>query len=261
MDETNSPFRRSGKLAMCLIAPLLGFASSSSAQPPDPDKVQWSLGIAAISSPEPYVGADDDLLVVPVLSVSYKRFFFRGISAGYEVWKKDGFTVEAIARARLAGYDEDDSRFLDGMEDRSKSADLGVELDWQPSRRLGFHLTPVADVLGKSRGQEVGFDIYSPVQLGRIRLEPRVGLLWQSDDFVDYYYGVRPEEARPGRPAYRGKSTVNLGAGVLLFSPIGRHLAFQSFVRIEKLGDEIEESPIVDSSTAVTAFVALSYRF
>lgn len=241
-------------------AVLLSVPAIALAQPPG-DGLRWSLGAAVISSPEPYVGADNETIVVPALSLSYKKFFFRGIVAGYELFERDGFTASAIARARFAGYDADDSRFLSGMEDRRKSADLGLELDWQPSRWVGFQLTPATDVLGRSDGQEVTFDVYVPLRFGPARIEPRVGAIWQSSDFVDYYYGVRPEEARPGRPAFRGESAVHLGAGVSLFTPVARRLVLQSFVRVERLDDKIEESPIVDRKTAVTGFAALSYSF
>lgn len=242
-------------------AAVLLSATAAFAQPPGSDGFRWSLGAAVISSPEPYVGADNDTIVVPALSLSYKRFFFRGIAAGYELVERDDFTAAVIARARFGGYDAGDSPFLAGMEDRRKSADLGLELDWKPSRWVGFQLTPVADVLGRSDGQEVAFELYVPLRYGPARIEPRIGAIWQSSDFVDYYYGVRPEEARPDRPAFRGESTVNLGAGVVLFTPVARRLVLQSFVRVERLGDEIEESPIVDRKTAMTGFAALSYSF
>ncbi|HEX2224316.1 MAG TPA: hypothetical protein VHN15_08925 [Thermoanaerobaculia bacterium] len=58
---------------------------SAEAQPPDTGKPQWSLGIAVISSPEPYLGAGNETIVVPALAVSYKRFYFRGIGAGYRL--------------------------------------------------------------------------------------------------------------------------------------------------------------------------------
>jgi outer membrane protein len=248
------------KLLACVILLLSTTATNTAAQPPDPDEFQWALGAAVINSPEPYVGADDETIVVPALTISYKRFFLRGIAAGFELWERDGFTVEAIARARLAGYDADDSPLLAGMEDRRKSAELGLELDWRVGR-IGFHLTPLVDALGRSDGQEVSFDVYAPFQFGPVRLEPRAGLIWQSAGLVDYYYGVRPEEALPGRPAFEGESTVNLGAGVFLFAPLGRRLVGQSFVKFEQLGDEIQDSPIVSDDTAVTAFAALSYSF
>lgn len=242
---------------LAVLIPVL-IAASAAAQPP---RNGWSLGVAVISSPEPYVGADDETLVVPALSVTAGRFSFRGIAAAWQLGEWGDFEAEALLRARFSGYDAEDSPFLEGMEDRRKSADLGFALTWERERRLGLRLTPAVDVLGRSDGVEVALDAFVPVRLGPARLEPRLGAAWQSADLVDYYYGVRPEEARPGRPAFRGEATVNATAGLFVFTPLSRRLLLQSFLRLERLGPEIEDSPIVADSTALTAFAAVSYRF
>lgn len=242
-------------LAVFLSAP------AAYAQPPASDRPQLALGVAAISSPEPYAGADDDILVVPAISFSYKQFYFRGITAGFRLWESGGFRADAVAQARFGGYDEEDSPALAGMEDRRKSADVGFELRWERERRIGVRLTPLVDALGRSDGQEVGFDVYVPLRFGPVRLEPRAGVEWQSDDLVDYYYGVRPEEALPGRRAFAGEEAFNLTAGLFLFTPLSQRLLLQSFVEYERLDSGIEESPIVDRGSAVTGFAAVSYRF
>lgn len=236
----------------------ISIAACAAAQPP---RNGWSLGVAVISSPEPYVGASDETLVVPALSVTAGRFSFRGIAAAWQLGEWGDFEAEALLRARFSGYDAEDSPFLEGMEDRRKSADLGFALTWERERRLGLRLTPAVDVLGRSDGVEVALDAFVPVRLGPARLEPRLGAAWQSADLVDYYYGVRPEEARPGRPAFRGEATVNATAGLFVFTPLSRRLLLQSFLRLERLGPEIEDSPIVADATALTAFAAVSYRF
>ncbi|HYG61322.1 MAG TPA: MipA/OmpV family protein [Thermoanaerobaculia bacterium] len=250
-----------GRVVAFLSAVLLS-TSSAVAQPPS-DRPQFALGIAAISSPEPYEGADADILVVPAVSFSYKRFYFRGIVAGYRLWESGELSADLIARARarFGGYDEDDSPALEGMESRRKSADGGIELQWERERLLGVRLTPTTDLLDRSGGQQVTLDVYSPWRFGPVRVEPGVGVEWQSEDLVNYYYGVRPEEARPGRPAFEPGSAVNLTAGVFVFTPVSRRLLLQTFLRYERLDSDIEESPIVDEGGALTAFAALSYAF
>lgn len=246
--------------AVAFLSAVLLNTSVAVAQPPS-DRPQLALGIAAISSPEPYEGADADILVVPAVSFSYKRFYFRGIVAGYRLWESGDFSADLIARARFGGYDEDDSSALAGMESRRKSADGGLELEWERERVLGIRLTPTTDLLDRSSGQQVTLDVYSPWRFGPVRVEAGVGAEWQSDDMANYYYGVRPEEARPGRPAYEPGSAVNLTGGVFVFTPVSRRLLLQSFVRYERFDSKIEESPIVDRSGAVTGFAALSYAF
>lgn len=244
------------------LAFLLGLATAAAAlaQPPDPNKPQFALGLAVISSPEPYEGADNETLVVPAISFSYKRFYFRGIYAGFSLLDQSGIEVDLIARPRFGGYDAEDSPFLRGMEDRRISADLGFQMEWE-GERFGLRLTPVTDVLDRSGGQEVAFDVLFPFQRGPFRLEPRIGAVWLSADSANYYYGVRPEEARPGRPAYEPGSTVNLTAGVFGFAPVTRKWVFQGFVNVDRLGGDILDSPIVDQDLGWTAFAGLSYQF
>lgn len=247
------------RLAVAFTAVLL-FSATAFAQPPDTGKPRWSLGVAVISSPEPYVDADSDILVVPAISFEYKKFYFRGIYAGYAFWESGGFQADAVLRPRFEGYEEEDSPFLAGMEDRRLSADLGLSLSWE-GERIGVRVTPVADILDRSGGQEVVFELFSPIRFGPVRVEPRIGAAWQSAGLTNYYFGVRPEEARPGRPAYEPGSAVNLTGGVFVFSPVARRVLFQGFVRVDKLDDAIEESPIVGDGQAVVGFVGLSYAF
>lgn len=244
-------------LAVVLLTLLLA-AADARAQPPGP-RNGWSLGVGVISSPEPYVGAEDELLFIPVLSVTAGRFSFRGIGAAWQLGEWGSFEAEALLRARFGGYEEDDSPFLEGMEDRRFSADLGLELSWE-GEHAGLRLVPAVDVLDRSGGGEVALEVFKPIQLGPIRLEPRAGAAWQSSDLVDYYYGVRPSEARPGRPSYRPGSTVNGTVGLFAFAPLAERVVLQSFLRYEKLGSEIDDSPIVDDDSALTALVGVSYR-
>ncbi len=57
---------------------------------------------------------------------------------------------------------------------------------------------------------------------GQCGILPSVGVVWQSSNMVDYYVGVTPEEARPGRPVFIGHSAVNFRTslfGFFYFTP------------------------------------------
>ena len=244
------------------LAFLLGLATAAAAlaQPPDPNKPQFGLGLAVISSPEPYKGTSNETLVVPNISFAYKRFYLRGIIVGFQLFENDAIELDLIARPRFGGFDEDDSPFLDGMEDRRKSADAGFEVSWE-RERFGLQLTAVSDVLGRNDGQEVTFEITKPLRRGPFRIEPRAGVVWQSEDHVDYFYGVRPDEARPDRPAYEPGDSFSLTAGVFTVAPVTRRIVFQGFARIDRFGSEIKDSPIVDQDYGWIGFAGLSYQF
>ena len=60
---------------------LLIAAPVAAQPPPGASRNGWSLGVAVISSPEPYVDAENETLFVPALSITAGRFSFRGIAA------------------------------------------------------------------------------------------------------------------------------------------------------------------------------------
>lgn len=248
------------RIAFVFLLALPASAAVVTAQPPDPNKPQFGLGIAVISSPEPYKGTSNETLVVPNISFAYKRFYLRGIIVGFQLFENDAIELDLIARPRFGGFDEDDSPFLDGMEDRRESADAGFEMSWE-RERFGLQLTAVSDVLGRNDGQEVTFEVTAPLQRGPFRIEPRAGLIWQSADHVDYFYGVRPDEARPDRPAYEPGDAFSLTAGVFTFAPVTRRIVFQGFARIDRFGSEIKDSPIVGRDYGWIGFAGLSYQF
>lgn len=253
--------RRHTAAALALLACTALPLSPAHAQPPGQDGLSWSLGPGILSSPEPYVGADNEVFPVPLLTVDSKRFFFQGIEGGLHLIDRDGFTLDALASIRFQGYEADDSPFLEGMEDRDDSLDLGLEAAWE-ARRIGFSLKLLADALSESDGQEATAEVYFPLQFGRkLRLEPGVAAVWQSDALVDHYYGVRPVEARPGRPAYEGPSTINGQLKVQAFYFLSQRWMLVGFARLEALGSEIEDSPIVEDSTSYLGFLGVTYRF
>lgn len=78
---------------------------------------------------------------------------------------------------------------------------------------------------------------------------------------MDHYYGVRPEEARPGRPVYEPGSTLNGRLQLQAFYSLAPRWMLVGFLRLESLGREIEDSPIVEDSTSYFGLLALTYRF
>lgn len=254
--------RPSASRLLALLAILAGAAAPLAAQPPAAeDGLRWSLGLGVISAPRPYVGADNQTRVIPLLDLEYRRFYFRGIVAGYRMFERGPFRLEATGRARFSGYEADDSSFLTGMEERRETFELGLNAAWE----LGSYeivASVAADALGRSDGVQAGLELGWGKVYGRGRagLFPSLGLVWQNADFVDYYAGVRPAEARPGRPAYEGRSAVNLGAGLRGFWRLTERARLIGLVRAERLAGEYVDSPIIDSRWGTFGLVAIAYE-
>ncbi len=242
-------------------APL--FAEDEASQPaPKRAAVQWSLGLGVFSSPRPYVGASNSTIAAPLVELSYKRFYLQGIQTGYRLIDTGKLSFDARAGVVFAGLDPEDSPFLEGMSKRKSSIEGGFVMDWKPGT---FRLTTSAftDLLGRSDGQQAALDLSRAWNFNRYRwgLIPSIGFVWQSSSYVDYYYGVTPEEARPDRPPFRGHSAINFRSSLFAHYSLNMRVRLVALIRVQRLDNEIYSSPIVDKRRGIFALLGLTYRF
>jgi outer membrane protein len=238
--------------------------AQSAAQSNNPDKedegIQWSLGGGFVASPRPYIETDPQVIPIPVVGLRYKRWFVQGIRGGYDVLQKGDFTGSLFAQARFRGLEPDSSPFLEGMQPRKKSADGGAEFVYQ-GRPVGFRASFISDILGRSKGQEVSLLAVTGAPLGRVLVLLGAGPRWLSSNRIDYYYGVRNDEVRPGRPAYTGESTWNLDINLTVRVKLSEHWTLFSLVNREGFGSAIRNSPLVGQGAAYSLVTSVTYDF
>jgi len=237
-------------------------AETAPTPPPAQSAFQWSLGIGAFSSPRPYVGAENSQMVAPLIDISYKKLYVQGIQAGYRFFDTEKFSLDARAGIVFNGLDPDDSEYLEGMDKRRSSIEGGFVFVWKPGK---FRLSTAAytDLLGRSYGQQASTDFSRTWTFNRYQwgITPSIGVVWQSSNFIDYYYGVTPEEARPGRPPFSGHSVINFRSSLFGYYFLNMRIRLIGLIRIQRLDNEIIDSPIVDQSRGIFATLGISYRF
>ncbi|SCY40685.1 MipA/OmpV family protein [Thiohalorhabdus denitrificans] len=247
--------RRIGPITLlALAAPALCAAQGPPGQPP------VMVGMGVVASPSPYAGVSSNLTPVPVVNLDLGRFKLRGIQAQYRLWGDRDFRLEAVARPRFQSFRAEDSPALAGMETRRRTAEAGLQL----TRRLGpwrLRAQGVTDLLGRHDGQEVSVEVTYRLGGRRLSVSPGAGMEWASGPFVDYYYGVRPEEARAGRPAYTGTAAWNPYVALVGRARLTGRWGLFAYLRHSWLDDAITDSPIVDRSTSYSGILAISYAF
>jgi len=247
-------------LAMLAPALLPLVPTPATAQPARP-RPPVTVGAAVVASPSPYAGVDEQpLTAVPFLNLELGRFYLRGLEAGYRLGERGPLSVAAVVQPRFQSYHGSDSPALAGMADRRRTAEGGLRARLRTGR-FEAGLRAVGDLLGRHGGQEVTADV--GVRLGGpdLTLSPSAGVTWQSADFVDYYYGVRDGEARPGRPAYTGEAATNRFVGASARLRLAKRWGVFALVRHTWLDDPITASPIVDSDTDSSGVLAVTFAF
>ena len=249
------------KTALPLLAALLAapLAHARPAETDPADEPRWTLGVLAIDRDAPYRQLDEDLLFVPLIRFEGERAYLRGLRGGFRLLERGPLEFSAFLQARGDGYEAADSPYLAGMADRRFSLDGGVALGWRIARLGQFEASAATDLLDRSGGQELEVSWTGLARAGQWRILPSVSLRWQSDDLVDYYYGVRPGEALPGRPAYQGDAAVLPEFAVLATRPFGERWQFFARVGHTWLPGEITDSPLVDDDRRTSVLVGLGY--
>lgn len=252
-------------LALCLILILWTEVSIAQNVPPTPDteegdSFQWSIGGGVVVSPRPYVDSDPEVIPIPVFTARYKRFFFQGIRGGFDFLRNDKWSASVFGQAQFKGLEPGDSSYLEGIETRKKSMDGGLELLYK-GRPVGFRAALLQDMLGRSKGREVSLMATTGAPLGPVLVIFGIGPRWLSQDRADYYYGVRPFEARFDRPSFQGEAGWNWDLNVTTRVKLSSKWSLFALFNREGLNSSTQQSPLLDRGSAYSLVMYVGREF
>ena len=243
--------------------PLLGYLLISICFPLYAGESDITVGAGVGYTDKPYRDYDDDekTAILPILRYEGQHFFIRDTTVGWDFLKNDRLELAIIGKYLADGYDSGDSDFLSGMSDRDASIGVGGLARIQVGN-LGLHLVAVTDVADESDGTQVTTRLDYRIKQGGFSLVPYMSVVWQDDDYNDYYYGVRSSEATSVRPAYSADDDFSYRFGVnLSYRKDGSPWLFTSGIQHEQFGDEIDDSPITNDDNVLSAFIGIGYVF
>ncbi|WP_175574330.1 MipA/OmpV family protein [Teredinibacter haidensis] len=230
-----------------------------------------SVGIAAILSDSPYAGEGARVIPIPLITYQGENFYFRGVTAGWNVVRNESFELSAITKFRFDGFSVNDlgreelaSNGIDYrlLEDRDLALDAGVGMKWK-GEAGEIELELLADVTDTSGGQEASVQYGYPVRLGNGMMTLNLGATWISEDNANYYYGTLDEEVARGVINYRPDAATIAHVGFSYFRPLGNKWSLMALVKYSMLPDEISNSPFIepDTDSTVSALIGISRGF
>ncbi len=247
-------------VAAVLVLSLCGFAFGAEDAGQDANVTSLTLGPGVVMTSKPYKGMDAKAYPIPLIMYKSGRFFISGATAGYRLLAGESWTFDAVGKWRFDGYDEDDSDDLEGMGDRHMTVDIGgafsVFGDWGTLK-----VTALKDALSEYDGEEMSVSYSRTFQEDKLGITPFVGFSWLSNDLADYYYGVRSDETKVGRPAYSAGSGVNWFAGLGTDYKLDEKWSLFAQFSYEWLNNEITDSPIVDDDYEISILAGAMYKF
>jgi outer membrane protein len=224
-----------------------------------------ALGIGIASRQLPYTGVKRDNIPLPL--VFWDSHWLKLDGTGLEVkLARASLSPEQRLSAglrltyQLDGYKASDSPALVGMEDRKSSIWGGVGVTWtNPIAQV--NASWLADLSDHSRGQKLQIQAEHRFAWNNFGITPKLQAQWMDSKVVDYYFGVRQQEALPTRPAYVGTAATSIGAGVRLDYIVGMHHTLFVDLGATHLPNEIKRSPIVDRANPSQIALGYLYRF
>lgn len=216
----------------------------------------WGVGVGAVFMEQGYRGADSETQLFPIVFYQGQNFFWRGPELGYQV--TDNITL--YGEYRFDGFELEDSDYFAGMEERKGTLDVGASFTVD-SEFGELTFSGQADALGEHKGYELGVRFSKGFQLLGGAISPFIEVNYLSDDLVDYYYGVRNSEANAFRPAYQAENTVNYTTGLSGVWVVAERQSIMASLTYTVLGDEIENSPIIEDGESTNLFMGYIYRF
>lgn len=243
-------------LACVGVSSTPAFAQQAGAQQPQ----GWMWGFGVVASQDVYTDFDNRVVPIPIIGYTGEKLRVYGPFIGYELFRESGFTLDAQLVPIFAGYEEDDSAVFTGMDDRDFSYAAGVGLNYNTGSWV-YSLSTNADILGKFDGYQASARIGKRFRINNVMIEPSIGVNYQDSNYVDYYYGVRPEEATAFRSAYNGDSALNTEVRVA----ISTRQFLGGMTRLEVgatfFDDSISDSPLTDDDTALNAMLVYTRFF
>jgi MipA family protein len=226
------------------------------------DGSRWGLGLGISSKKKPYAGVGTDTRVIPL--VSFENRYVRLFGNQFDVKLASQGAIDFSLRTQVSiggGYKGSDSSQLNGMADRKGTIFVGAASTWH-NDIADISAAWLQDASGHSEGSEFKLGAQHSFRLpGRFEVTPHLEYVHFDSRYVDYYYGVRANEATTTRRAYTGKGTSEVQAGVRFGYMLTRHQRFLLDVSEARLGSGITDSPIVNRKSLPELRFGYLYAF
>lgn len=220
---------------------------------------QIGVGLAALVENEGYKDGGTETEPLPVLFYQGDRLRVLGPQLTYRVLGDRRTNIGLRVDYRFDGYDKDDGAIFEGMAERKSGIAAGVA--GQVHVGVGNVYYSLAKSISASKGMYGSVQYGIPVDVAGWTVTPRAGVEFFNAKYADYYFGVRADEARAGRPAYTPGRALNLDLGVDLHRDIGRHHTVFGSVKYRRYDSAIKDSPLMEKSGSPRLNIGYLYRF
>ncbi len=228
------------------------------------DLNDYSIGLAISASQTPYSGGDNSTFAYPYLT-SFRNSAFtddwlllQDGGLGFR-WVKGGWEFGMFGRLQTRGLGTSEAPILSGLDDREWTIEIAPIVGWR-GWPVHVNYKIFTEILGRHDGLVSELEFSLPKEWDRGYLIPGVTLIYQNQEYTNYYFGISPAESLPTRPEYQAGDAFNTELNVRWGYAVTDKWLLSGSFGIEFLDEQISNSPIVDKDSLWSVNVGLAYN-
>ena len=228
-----------------------------------PQKV--TIGLGAYVQTQPYKDVKAIIVPSPVIFFDNSLFYIRWSRAGIYFLgdKTDDFSwgFSLTAQPRPYGYKPSNATALKDLDERETTFEGGLAFSATSDGKY-IEIMALTDLLKRYESWLVKAEIGDKYRYKNFTFYPSFVVSYQSDDFMDYYYGITKEEAkRSSYNYYNAEAGFQLGAQTYIEHPITENLSVLLNLRVDLLPQSAQKSPIIQNNLIYSGLASLIYTF
>jgi outer membrane protein len=146
------------------------------------------------------------------------------------------------------------------MQERKNTWEGGLAFSAKTDKAY-IEIMALTDILNRYEDWILKTEVGYELEFKKLKLYPSFIFIYQSSEFLNYYYGVRESEKTSFRNSYVPKSGFQVGFQTYIKYPLSDKLSTLINLRVDRLSSEATHSPIVHDSTIFSGLASLIYTF
>ncbi len=229
------------------------------------EKQTLTIGLGPYIQSQPYKDVDDIVVPSPVIFFDNGIFYMRWSRGGvYFLGEKKedyawGFSI--TAQPRPFGYKPSDAPILNGMQERKTTLEGGLAFSASYHDTKYIEIMLLTDILDRYDSWLLRTEIGDEYSFGKFTFYPSIVVMYQSQKFLNYYYGVTQQESSPLHPYYEATDGFEIGAQTYIHYPLYKKFSLLLNLRYDIIAKTAQDSPLVNENYIYSGLFSVIYKF
>jgi len=228
-----------------------------------------SIGAGPYLQTQPYKGLSTTIVPSPVIFYDNHLFYIRWTRVGLYFMGHSGDTLSwgasLTAQPRANGYKAQKNSIVADMHERQSSFEGGLSLACSYKLTKNYALFAEAlqlyDMLQRYNGAITRGEIGAKIYIHQWSFYPSLMAIYHSQNFNNYYFGVRHDETTPLRPYFHAQAGIDYAAQSYVNYAINKKYSLLLNIRADKLSKQVTDSPIVTQNEFYSGLLSFLYTW